>query len=81
MECNGKCYLKKELAKSLKNETSSSNEKKNETTETALLYFVNLPVFVFKNTKKSISEINTVYQNLYFHLYTIFVFHPPLLNY
>jgi hypothetical protein len=79
--CNGKCHLKKELAKALKNETPASNEKKSEITETILLYFENIPVFSFQNDQNVILEINSVYKNLYVYLNTYFVFHPPVLKY
>lgn len=79
--CNGKCHLKKELAKALKNETPSSNEKKSEITETILLYFENIPVFSFQNGQNVILEINSVYKNLYVYLNTYFVFHPPVFKY
>lgn len=46
MHCNGKCHLKKELAKAYKNETPSSNEKKSETTEIVVLFLVKIPVFI-----------------------------------
>lgn len=81
LECNGKCHLKKELAKALKNETPSSNEKKGEITETILLYFENIPVFNFQNNQKVILEINSRYKNLYVYLNTYFVFHPPIFKY
>jgi hypothetical protein len=79
--CNGKCHLKKELAKALKNEAPTSNEKKSEITETILLYVENIPVFSFQNDQNVILEINSVYKNLYVYLNTYFVFHPPVFKY
>ncbi|MBP1222990.1 hypothetical protein [Flavobacterium sp. 1355] len=81
LDCNGKCHLKKELAKALKNETPSSNEKKSEITETILLYFESFPVFNFQNSQNVILEINSGYKNLYVYLNTYFVFRPPVFKY
>lgn len=80
LECNGKCHLKKELAKAYKNDIPSSNEKKTETTETVILFIVNLPVFSFDKDNKHFQKIQSVYQNLYSHLDTVFVFRPPIFN-
>lgn len=79
--CKGKCHLKKEMAKALKNETPFSNEKKSEITETILLYLENIPVFNFQNSQKVILEINTVYINFYVYLKAFFVFRPPVFKY
>lgn len=76
--CNGKCHLKKELAKAYKNDVPASNEKKSETTETVVLFIVNIPVFTFEKTNKSILRIHSEYQNLYSHLDTHSVFRPPI---
>lgn len=80
LECNGKCHLKKELAKAYKNDIPSSNEKKTETTETVILFIVSLPVFSFDKDNKHIQKIHLEYQNLYSHLDTVFVFRPPIFN-
>lgn len=79
--CNGKCHLKKELAKAYKNDVPASNEKKIENIETVILFMINILVFNFANTLQTFVKINTVYQNLYSHLNTVFVFHPPVFNY
>lgn len=79
--CNGKCHLKKELAKSYKNENSSSGEKKSEQAETPILFMVNIPVFNFENTPESAFKINSIYKNLYSHLDADFVFRPPVMEF
>lgn len=79
--CNGKCHLKKELAKAYKNDVPASNEKKSETFETALLFLVNIPVFSFESIKKPLVAINSVYKNLYSLTATASVFRPPIFWY
>ena len=81
LSCNGKCHLKKELAKAYKNDVPASNEKKAETVETVILFIVNLPVFCFETAHKTHLKINSVYKNLYSHLDTVSVFRPPTFNY
>lgn len=79
--CNGKCHLKKELAKTYKNDVPASNEKKSEITETVVLFLVNIPVFSFENELKSTLEINSAYKNLYTHLDAVFLFRPPVFSF
>lgn len=78
--CNGKCHLKKELAKAYKNDVPASNEKKAETAETIVLFIVTIPTFSFGKKEKPILRINSAYQNLYSHLDTDSVFRPPIFN-
>mgnify|MGYP003577714119 CR=1 FL=1 len=78
LHCNGKCHLKKELAKSYKNDTPASNEKKSETAETILLCIVKIPVFYFDVNSISHFIANTFYNNLYSHLETVNIFRPPI---
>jgi hypothetical protein len=78
LHCNGKCHLKKELAKAYKNDTPSSNEKKSETVETVLLFIVKIPLFDFEKHIKTVFRINAFYKNLYSHLETVFLFRPPI---
>ena len=80
MGCNGKCHLKKELAKTYKNDVPASNEKKNEITETVILFLVNIPVFSFESDQKTTLKINSAYRNLYAHLDTAFIFRPPVFS-
>lgn len=75
--CNGKCHLKKELAKVCKNETPASGEKKSEQVETLLLFIVKIPAFTFTRLSESTFKINSIYKNLYSHLDADFIFRPP----
>lgn len=78
LHCNGKCHLKKELAKTYKNDTPASNEKKSETTETLVLFIVKIPVFSFEENRVSTFLVNTFYNNLYSHLEVVNIFRPPI---
>lgn len=77
LHCNGKCHLKKELAKAYKNDLPTSNDKKSETFETAVLFIVKIPVFHFERSTYSAITIATAYKNLYTYLDAVFVFRPP----
>lgn len=78
LHCNGKCHLKKELAKAYKNDVPASNEKKSETVEIVVLFIVKIPVFSFRKNALSASQINSVYMDLYSHLEAFFIFRPPI---
>lgn len=78
LHCNGKCHLKKELAKSYKNDTPASNEKKSET-ETLVLFMVKIPVFYFNENRVSHFIMHTFYNNLYSHLEAVNIFRPPII--
>lgn len=78
LHCNGKCHLKKELAKTYKNDTPASNEKKSETTETPILFIVKIPVFSFVEKRADCFIINTFYSNLYSHLEAVNILRPPI---
>lgn len=75
--CNGKCHLMKELAKASENEKPLS-EKKSLHAEAEILFFNICPEYSisdipFFTNNKNITE----YNNQYFHLNIIAVFHPP----
>jgi hypothetical protein len=78
LHCNGKCHLKKELAKNYKNDTPASNEKKSETAETVVLFIVKIPVFYFEENSHYHFTANAYYNNLYSHLKTATIFRPPI---
>ncbi len=77
MQCNGKCHLMKELAKSSENEKPIS-DKKIITPEFEVLFFqeirsVQICNFFFKNQEKE----NDNYSNLYTFLKNSSFFRPP----
>ena len=78
LQCNGKCHLMKELAKSSENEAPISSDKKITSQQFEVLFFEEIKPFkiaavYFFGTKKA----NSNYSNLYFRLNSISVFHPP----
>ncbi|PWA07491.1 hypothetical protein DB895_00085 [Flavobacterium psychrotolerans] len=78
MHCNGKCHLMKELAKASENEKPISSDKKSASQENEVLFFQNVKSFqiralYFQNSAK----INASYSNLYSHLNSYTIFHPP----
>ncbi|TDE29954.1 hypothetical protein E0I61_07410 [Flavobacterium ranwuense] len=78
MQCNGKCHLMKELAKASDAEKPLSSNKKGTSQILDVLIFEEIKSFVitpvcFGNKEK----INSYYSNLYFHLNSASVFHPP----
>ncbi|MFD2942397.1 hypothetical protein [Flavobacterium notoginsengisoli] len=78
LHCNGKCHLKKELAKNYKNDTPASNEKKSETAETFVLFIVKIPAFFFEENTVSTYIVDTFYSNLYSHLEAVNILRPPI---
>lgn len=80
MHCDGKCHLKKELAKAVEDEksTSSSDKKNTSKQEVEVLFFENKILQLSKVLLTSTSkEVNNHYQNLYGYLTAHAVFHPP----
>lgn len=78
MKCNGKCHLMKELAKSSENEAPISSNKKIAPQQFEVLFLEEIKSFkiepiYFSETQKA----NSDYSNLYFHLNSASVFHPP----
>ncbi|MDP3681190.1 MAG: hypothetical protein Q8R22_10200 [Flavobacterium sp.] len=78
MQCNGKCHLMKELAKASDAEKPLSSDKKATSPILDVLIFEEIKSFVIVlvcfGTKE---KINPYYSNLYFHLNSTSVFHPP----
>lgn len=79
MECNGKCHLMKELAKTSENESPISSDKKIASQQFEVLFLEEIKSFkitpiYFCKTQKTDSN----YSNLYSHLNTASVFRPPI---
>ena len=78
MQCNGKCHLMKELAKASDAEKPLSSHKKGTAPILDVLIFEEIKSFeivpVCFGTKE---KTNPYYSNLYFHLNSASVFHPP----
>ncbi|MBA4320815.1 MAG: hypothetical protein C0412_20695 [Flavobacterium sp.] len=78
LQCNGKCHLMKELAKSSESETPISSDKKTASQQFEVLFLEEIKPFkiaaiCFLETQKT----NSDYSNLYFRLNSVSVFHPP----
>ena len=78
LECNGKCHLVKELAKSSESESPISSDKKMASQQFEVLFLEEIIAFkitsiYFLETQK----LNSGYSNLYFRLNSFSVFHPP----
>lgn len=79
MHCDGKCHLKKELAKASEEEKPISSDKKaTSKQESEVLFFeskttlISQPILLFTSLK-----VKNKYQNLYAYLSTHTIFHPP----
>lgn len=78
LECNGKCHLKKELAKAATEESSTSKDKKQVSKqEIEILFYQETYSFESKNVNIVSNEKTTYYFNNYFHLNSSQIFHPP----
>jgi hypothetical protein len=78
LECNGKCHLKKELAKAATEENSTSKDKKQVSKqEIEILFYQEAFQFESKNISIVYTETPTYYFNNYFHLNSSQIFHPP----
>ena len=78
MHCNGKCHLMKELAKASENEKPISSDKKIASQESEVLFFVAIKSFhILPNYFYNKQLLNSNYSNLYSHLNSTQVFHPP----
>lgn len=78
LQCNGKCHLMKELAKSSENEAPISSNKKMPSQQFEILFleeiksFQIIPIYLFETQKTTDN-----YSNLYSRLSSFSVFHPP----
>jgi hypothetical protein len=79
LQCNGKCRLKKELAKSAADEQSPADKKQNSKQEMEVLFYQETPIFYQKMpvvfTDKN---VNASYQNFYALTAIQSTFHPPI---
>ncbi len=80
MHCNGKCHLMKELAKASETEKPISSDKKTIGTTLEDLFVKEAEVYnlvIFHPKTKS--SLHAAYANLYAHLESHAIFHPPIL--
>ena len=79
MECNGKCHLMKELAKTSETESPITTDKKMASQQFEVFFLEEIksfkitPLYFFETQKT-----NSNYSDLYFHLNTASVFRPPI---
>jgi hypothetical protein len=78
MHCNGKCHLMKELAKTSEQEKPISSDKKITALEKEVLFFQEIKSVEIKPFYQNNTAITDNYSNLYFHLSSFSVFHPPI---
>ena len=79
LQCNGKCHLMKELAKTSESEKPISSNKKIATQELEVLFFEEINSFKITSIffdKKQI--VNNNYSDLYYYLNSDSVFRPPI---
>jgi hypothetical protein len=78
LQCNGKCHLMKELAKASDAEKPLSSDKKGNAPILDVLIFEEIKSFEIVSVCFGTKEkINLYYSNLYVHLNSASVFHPP----
>ncbi|XMO85439.1 hypothetical protein AAFN75_11635 [Algibacter sp. AS12] len=79
LACNGKCHLKKELAKASNSETGNENSH-SITVEQSIVFFQNtINYYDFVILKEQNPKINASYNAIYKYHYMNFIFHPPLI--
>ena len=79
LQCNGKCHLMKELAKTSESEKPISSNKKIASQELEVLFFEEINSFKITSIffdKKQI--VNNNYSDLYYYLNSDSVFRPPI---
>lgn len=77
MDCKGKCYLKKQIAKSSDVEKPNSDQKKS-SHSIEYLFCENFERLVFlENIFLQTFQLNTIYQNLYSFSHYTAIFIPP----
>ena len=78
MQCNGKCHLMQELAKTSEKELPLTPTKKHVVTETEVLFYQELESFAFDGFfNESRLDITSNYFNFYQLLKSSGTFHPP----
>ena len=79
LQCNGKCHLKKELAKSAADEQSPADKKQNSKQEIEVLFYQETPIFFQKmQVVFTDKKVNASYQNFYALTAIQSTFHPPI---
>ena len=79
LQCNGKCHLMKELAKTSESQTPISSNKKIATQELEVLFFEEIKSFNIRYIYFDKNQfLNTNYSDLYSYLNSDFVFRPPI---
>ena len=78
MQCNGKCHLKKELAK-VSNSEKDTEKNQYASVEHSLVFFQKIKINTFGFFPKRLNKkINYSYNNIYQFDYMGSIFHPPL---
>ncbi|MGR7811857.1 hypothetical protein [Lacinutrix undariae] len=78
LKCNGKCHLKKELAKA-SNSEKSNDKNQSKTVELSFVYFQNTTIdYQLFFQKKQAVKINRLNNTIYKFHYSNFIFHPPI---
>lgn len=78
MNCNGKCHLKKELAKEIQQNNPVSESKKINFVESTLIFCSDIQPFTFNSSFFEEEQQNlATYSNLYKTENTFSIFHPP----
>lgn len=77
LHCNGKCHLKKELAKA-SNENPPASQDSNVKMSLELVFLESIPEFNFKTFLIEIPQVSDFYSRLYFRLHSTSIFHPPI---
>ena len=79
LKCNGKCHLMKELAKASEDDKPISSDKKQSSNPFVDLFVTEASSFNFPFFQKGTNqELNSSYTNLYSHLDSYAIFHPPI---
>ena len=79
LQCNGKCHLMKELAKTSESQTPISSNKKIASHELEVLFFEEIKSFNIRYIYFDKNQfLNTNYSDLYSYLNSDFVFRPPI---
>lgn len=79
LQCNGKCHLMKELAKTSESQTPISSNKKIASHELEVLFFEEIKSFNIRYIYFDKNQfLNTNYSDLYSYLNSNSVFRPPI---
>ncbi len=79
LKCNGKCYLKKQLAKADEKSDSKSNNQQQQENKIEVVHFIITEKLSFHfNNYTDVAVENDYYTDLQGIDYSPFIFHPPL---